>query len=60
MTHNFERLKAHILPLSSSSDFQIARTEWDLVAVEICEELDAACRSAALGHPLLRLRSDRR
>jgi hypothetical protein len=40
MTHNFERLKAHILPLSSSSDFQIAQTEWDLVAVEISEELD--------------------
>lgn len=40
MTHNFERLKAHILPLSSSSDFQIAKTEWDLVGVEISEELD--------------------
>lgn len=40
MTHNFERLKAHILPLSSSSDFQIAKTEWDLLGVEISEELD--------------------
>ena len=40
MTHNFERLKAHILPFSSSSDFQIAKTEWDLVGVEISEELD--------------------
>ncbi len=40
MTHNFERLKAHILPFSSSSDFQVAKTEWDLVGVEISEELD--------------------
>jgi hypothetical protein len=40
MTHNFEHLKAHILPLSSSSDFQIAKREWDLVGVEISEELD--------------------
>jgi hypothetical protein len=38
--HNFERLKAHILPLSRSSRFDIARTEWDLVGVEITEEFD--------------------
>jgi len=39
-THNFERLKAHILPLSESSTFEIARREWDLVGVEISEEFD--------------------
>lgn len=38
--HNFERLKAHILPLSVSRAFNSARTEWDLVAVEISEEFD--------------------
>jgi hypothetical protein len=40
MTHNFECLKAHILALSSNSDFQIAKTEWDLIGVEISDELD--------------------
>jgi hypothetical protein len=38
--HNFERLKAHILPLSHSDRFDVARTEWDLVGVEISEEFD--------------------
>lgn len=38
--HNFERLKAHILPLSVSQRFDIAQTEWSLVAVEISEEFD--------------------
>jgi hypothetical protein len=38
--HNFERLKAHILPLSVSDDFNVARTEWDLVGVELSEEWD--------------------
>jgi hypothetical protein len=38
--HNFERLKAHILPLSVSQHFDIARTEWSLIAVEISEEFD--------------------
>jgi hypothetical protein len=36
--HNFERLKAYILPLSVSSTFDVARTEWSLIAVEISEE----------------------
>lgn len=40
MEHNFERLKAHILPLSHSDRFEAARTEWDLVSVEITEEFD--------------------
>jgi len=38
--HSFERLRAHILPLSVSSDFEVARTEWSLVAIEISEEFD--------------------
>ena len=41
MEHNFERLKAHILPLSRSDRFEVARTEWDLVEVEITEEFDS-------------------
>jgi len=40
MEHNFQRLKAHILPLSRSDLFEVARTEWDLVSVEITEEFD--------------------
>lgn len=40
MEHNFERLKAHILPLSRSNVFDVARTEWDLASVEITEEFD--------------------
>ncbi len=38
--HNFENLKAHILPLSISQDFNTARSEWDLVGVEVSEEFD--------------------
>jgi len=38
--HNFEKLKAHILALSESHTFDVARTEWSLVAVEISEEFD--------------------
>jgi hypothetical protein len=37
---SFERLKAYILPLSIASNFEAARQEWDLVAVEISEEWD--------------------
>lgn len=40
MSHNLEMLKAHILPMSVSQSFNIARTEWELVAVEVTEELD--------------------
>ncbi|MBE0703491.1 MAG: hypothetical protein IH582_10030 [Afipia sp.] len=40
MKHNFDRLKAHILPLSHSDRFEVARTEWDLVSVEITGEVD--------------------
>jgi len=39
-SHNFKRLKAHILPLSRSPDFSVARSEWVLEAVEVSEEFD--------------------
>jgi hypothetical protein len=39
-SHNFEHLKAHILPLSVSNDFETARQEWQLEAVEISDEWD--------------------
>lgn len=38
--HNFEMLRAHILPLSVSQVFEIARQEWSLEAVEISDEWD--------------------
>jgi hypothetical protein len=38
--HNFERLKAHILPLSVPKSFDVARKEWSLVAVELSEEFN--------------------
>jgi hypothetical protein len=40
MEHNFESLKAHILPLSVARHFDAARREWDLVGVEVSEEFD--------------------
>lgn len=40
MEHNFERLKAHILPLSVSKDFYTARIEWQLIGIEVSEEFD--------------------
>lgn len=41
MTHNFERLCSHILPLSEARTFEVARTEWDLESVEVSEEFDS-------------------
>ena len=38
--HNFERLKAHVLLLSNSKEFSVARTEWKLVGIEVSEEFD--------------------
>jgi hypothetical protein len=35
MGHNFEKLKEHILPLSHSTAFHIAKNEWKLVDVKI-------------------------
>lgn len=40
MDHNFERLKAHILPLSQAEDFDAARREWKLIGVEVSDEWD--------------------
>jgi len=40
MSHNFENLKNHILPLSNSKDFNTAKNEWELIDVEIQEDLD--------------------
>ncbi|WP_312063537.1 hypothetical protein [Pantoea septica] len=39
-SHNFERLQAHILSLSISNDFDLARKEWNLHSIEISEEMD--------------------
>lgn len=38
--HNLERLKAHILPLSSASEWSDAKNEWRLVGIEIQEDWD--------------------
>ena len=40
MEHNFERLKEHILPLSQSDNFHIAKNEWKLSNIEINEAWD--------------------
>ena len=40
MEHNYERLKAHILPLSNASSFNVAKNEWKLVGVEMHEDFD--------------------
>ncbi|MBZ7458998.1 hypothetical protein FMJ29_08455 [Klebsiella michiganensis] len=39
-SHNFERLQAHILSLSVSDNFEVARKEWNLHSIEISEEMD--------------------
>ena len=41
MTHNYERLRDHILPLSRARTFEAARTEWVLESVEISDEFDS-------------------
>lgn len=40
-SHNKQQLAAHIIPLSIANTFDLARQEWDLVAVEISEEWDS-------------------
>lgn len=40
-SHNQQQLAAHIVPLSTANTFDLARLEWDLVAVEISEEWDS-------------------
>lgn len=39
--HNFERLKAHIMPLSKAPTFEQARNEWKVIGVHIEKEWDA-------------------
>lgn len=56
-SHNFERLKAHILPLSVSKVFETARLEWQLAGVEISEEFDQCpCGQDILEHCYIRNR----
>ncbi len=38
--HNFERLKEHILPLSSANNWSNAKNEWRLVGIEMQEDWD--------------------
>lgn len=40
MSHNFERLQAHILPLSVADNFHSAKNEWKLVGIELKEDWD--------------------
>ncbi|NMW31788.1 hypothetical protein HKD42_06925 [Altererythrobacter sp. RZ02] len=40
MSHNFRNLEAHILQLSKADVFDLAKREWQLVAVEISEDWD--------------------
>ena len=40
MSYNVENLKAHIISLSESSNFEAAKGEWDLVDVELHEDWD--------------------
>lgn len=39
-SHNFERLRAHILPLSKAQEFNVARYEWVLESVEVSDDFD--------------------
>lgn len=41
MTQNSERLRDHILPLSLADNFEVAKSEWILEAVEVSEEFDS-------------------
>ncbi len=53
--HNFERLKAHILPLSRAQVFEVARREWRLIGVEVSEEFDnCPCGQEILEHCYIR------
>lgn len=55
--HNFEKLKAHILPRSVAQDFNAARSEWDLMFVELSEEPDnCPCGQQILEHCYIRNR----
>lgn len=41
MSHNYDQLKAHILPLSRAKNFEAARAEWVLEFVEVSDEFDS-------------------
>ncbi len=41
MSHTFEQLMAHILPLSKGKTFEAARQEWVLEYVEVSDEFDS-------------------
>jgi hypothetical protein len=48
MSHNFEQLKAHILPISRALTFEVARTdEQNGCWVEVSDEFDSCLRSTA-------------
>ena len=50
-SHNFEKLNEHIISLSESSCFGIAKTEWKLHFIEISEEMDSCpCGQAIKEH----------
>jgi hypothetical protein len=50
MEHNFERSKVPILPPSRATSFELARQDWERVAVAISEELDnCPCASVISG-----------
>ena len=58
-SHSFEHLKSHIIPLSVADDFEIARREWDLVAVEISDEWDTCpCGQEIKEHCYIRNRQN--
>lgn len=38
--HNFERLKAHIMPLSKATTFELARNEWKVIGAHIEHDWD--------------------
>lgn len=38
--HNFERLKAHIMPLSKAATFEQARAEWAVIGAQLEEDWD--------------------
>lgn len=58
--NNFEKLKAHILTRSIAQDFNAARTEWDLLFVEISDEPDhCPCGQQILEHCYIRNRLTR-
>lgn len=56
-TSNFEALSAHILPLSRSKVFDVARREWDLIGVSVSEDWgECPCTQAIKEHCYIRNR----